>query len=245
MMERYEEAIAVSTEALKIAPGHVHSLQVRSSARMRLGDGEGALADIEAGGAAAPSPWWDNAKYETNKLIEIQGLLLPESVAAIEQYRKNLLVAIAGHLHGKCGYYRVPRYNETELSGEINSDLERYRDCIHNWYKTGDEELAASLSAEIRKNMTEFERAASLVKKGAGLQCSKMPKRSKCVTDAMYARAAAATSRSDHPKAIVGLAELDRLNSEVGAYNSGVKRHDAVINTANFFQSLARAMSEQ
>ncbi len=72
-----------------------------------------------------------------------------------------------------------------------------------------------------------------------------MPKKSRCVDDALFVRLDAAAAGMADPKDVVGGAEYERLNREVHAYNASVKRQNALIKTANFFDALANELSKQ
>jgi len=60
-----------------------------------------------------------------------------------------------------------------------------------------------------------------------------MPGKSRCIPDSLYARAVAASNLSD-PKGVVGEEELERLNKEVMAYNTTIKRQNMWNNTRFF-----------
>jgi tetratricopeptide (TPR) repeat protein len=235
---QYAEAIEIATEALVLKADHGEALTARFYARLAMGDGEGALSDIETMSRAAPDGDWDEARQKARSMIEMQKLMRPESIAALEADRQVIVDTVSAHLHEKCGYYSVRDY-------EDNEGLSAYRKCILAWYKTEDEAFARSIPAHVVAAGERFEKTLVNLEDADPLACSKMPKKSRCVDDALFARLNAAAAGMADPKDVVGAAEYERINREVHAYNASVKRKNAFIKTASFLDALANELSSQ
>lgn len=236
--QRFPEAMAAATDALAIQPDSLEALGFRFKVRMTLGDGEGALADIESMARLAPDLDVSEAKYEATSLMTAHQAMSAASITRMESDRELLLQFVRSHLQSSCGYYRLPSY-------EDNENLNAYRRCIGNWYKDEDNMSRANPSAAVMEAGDRFTEAADWVEKTDKLRCSNMPKKSRCIDDGLYARARAANEGMEDPKAIIGIAEFERLNGEVHRYNASVKRHNALAKTANFLQALANELSKQ
>ena len=92
-----------------------------------------------------------------------------------------------------------------------------------------------TVGRDVLEAVSRFDATAELVEAAEVLQCSKMPSKSRCVPDSLYARAVAASNLSD-PKGLVGVEEFERLNTELKAYNTKIKRQNMWTNT-RFFQT--------
>jgi tetratricopeptide (TPR) repeat protein len=238
-LKRYADAIEVASEALALKPDHFEGLKVRAQARLNMGDGEGALADIQTAKRVSPQPFASEIELYAPELIATHAAMSRESVARMEADRKLILEAIEGHMHGKCGNYRVPDY-------EDNANLNAYRDCILSWSRTGEEvDLTQELHSSVVEAAERFYEFSRRLEAADGLRCSKMPKKSRCIDDSLYARASAADAGMDYPMVLVGQAEWNRLNYEVDVYNGRLKRQEALSKTASFLDALANALSEQ
>lgn len=236
--KRYAEAIDVATEALKLRPDNGDAIAIRAYARLSMGDGEGALADLESVTRVEPDTDWSEARLRARHLTEMQALMRPESIAQLEADRGVILGVIESHLHGKCGHYSVRSY-------EDNEGLSAYRKCILEWYKLEDQAFIDAIPPHVVAAGERFERTLSALEEADALKCSVMPKKSRCVDDALFVRLDAAAAGMADPKDVVGGAEYERLNREVHAYNASVKRQNALIKTANFFDALANELSKQ
>jgi len=236
-LKRFDDAIAVATEALKLRPNHDGALRLRGAARLQMGDAEAALADIAA--ANKIQFVFGNLQDTAEKVLAAQKAMQPDSIAAMEQDRQIVIAGMEAHLHRKCGYYSISTADDSD-----NTALTAYRDCIRDWYKTENAEIREAVGREVLEAGSRFAATAELVDDAEGLQCSRMPRKSRCIPDSLYARALASYDLSD-PRSLVGQAEFNRLNQEVAAYNASIKRQNAMMKTANFLEALADALSEQ
>jgi tetratricopeptide (TPR) repeat protein len=238
-LERFDEAIEVATEALKLRPNYPHALRLRASARLWMGDAEGALADLDVANKIEPHFQGLDMHSTAEEMLEAQKAMQPESIASMELDRQIVLADIKTHLHRTCGYYSVPNSHDDD-----NSRLSAYRDCITAWYRTeGDDmEIAAGPDGIVAKR--HFQAIATWVEQSEVLQCSKMPAKSRCIPDSLYARAVAASEVSDL-RAVVGDAEFERLNQEIVAYKASAKRRKSLINTASFSNAVGRGSTGQ
>ena len=237
-IKQYAEAIDVATDALLLEPDHAEALMARAEARIAMGDAEGALADAETMSRLAPDTDWHEVRRTARSMIEMQKLMRPESIAALEADRQVIVDTVSAHLHAKCGFYSVRDY-------EDNEGLSAYRKCILGWYKTEDEAFARSIPAHVVAAGERFEKTLVGLEDADPLACSKMPKKSRCVDDALFARLNAAAAGMADPKDVVGAAEYERINREVHAYNASVKRKNVFIKTASFLDALANELSSQ
>ena len=245
VMQRFEEAIEVATAALKQRPVLFSAAQVRAAAQLAMGDGDAALKDIELS-QKLQSEWSAaEAKSRAEEVIRGHQALSLEAVAGMEADQKLALGGVTRHLHAMCGNYRLPQFSTDLDTAAMNAGLIEYRDCLQRWFKMDESDIYDSLPAEVMAAGERLYEAHSAIAAAKALRCSQMPKRSKCVKDDMYARAEAATAGIYEPIDFVRKAEFERLNNEVAAYNRSVGRHNAGVDTANFFQELARALNEQ
>jgi tetratricopeptide (TPR) repeat protein len=236
-LKRFDDAIQVATEALALRPNHSGALRLRASARLSMGDAEGALADIDA--ANKIQFVFGNARESAEKVMKAQKAMQPASIAAMERDRLIVLAGMEAHLRSHCGNYSVSTSDDAD-----NTGLTTYRDCIRDWYKTDYAEIRETIGRDVLEAGSRFAATAELVDDAERLQCSKMPRKSRCVPDSLYARALASYDLSD-PRSLVGQAEFARLNQEVAVYNASVKRQNALIKTANFLDAVANALSSQ
>ena len=235
---RYAEAIAAATEAIALRPGNADALSIRAYARLQMGDGEGALADLDSAARAAPDMDLSEARLRAKGVTEMQALMRPESLTQLEADRGVVIQVIQDHLHQKCGFYSVKPY-------EDNEGLNAYRQCILDWYKTEDASFAASIPAHVIAAGERFEKTISALDQADSLKCSVMPKKSRCVDDALFVRLDAAAAGMADPKDVVGGSEYERLNREVNAYNASAARKNALYKTASFLDALANELSQQ
>ena len=233
---RYEDAINAASQALKLRPDDSRGLYVRAMARTSLGDAEGALADIKSGYDDEHAELWDEAQMAAEDMRSVQRAYSPEGVAELEQNLGIINAAIEAHLHRTCGYYRV--YGDD--GDKIEADVRTYADCVMHWSRTG-KAIAGSFGPDVMQavgRINEFK-----VWRADDLLCSKMPKKAKCVSDALHVRAQAAVTTNPIHK--IGYGEYDRLSQEIRSHNASVSRTNAMIKTASFLQSLANALAAQ
>ena len=236
-LNRFEDAIDVANEALKLEPEHAQGLYVRARASLMMGDAEGALLDIEMGNEIAPNELWEQAQQYAENMLYLQKNF-PEAVVQLERDIAFINGAVATHLQSTCGYYRVFG-NDADT---INAELRTYRNCIVQWSNDG-KAIVASFGPDVREAAGRIDEFKGMKEHVDPLLCSKMPKKARCVSDSLNARADAALAV--HPKQQVGGAEFARLNQEVGAYNASVSRTNAMIKTASFLEAVASALAAQ
>ena len=100
-LKRYDDAIEVVTAALKLRPDQPHALRLRASARLWMGDAEGALADAEAANKIEPHEEGANLHVTAKEILEAQKAMQPKSIATMEKDRQTVLAAIRADMHGK------------------------------------------------------------------------------------------------------------------------------------------------
>lgn len=223
---------------LALKPDHFEGLKVRAEARLQMGDGEGALADIRAAKRAAGAPFQSEIEYYAEDMIKAQRALSRESVERMEADRRAIYAGLEAHLHGKCGYYHVPDF-------EDNDGKDAYWACVKDWYNSDNEKLVRELPQSVIETAESFDESVRELEFAESLLCSKMPRKARCVDDSLFLRAQAAASGNDNPKLLVRQAELNRLNQEVAAYNARMERREKISRTAEFLQGVADALSEQ
>ena len=171
-------------------------------------------------------------------MLSVQEAFHPDAIARLERDLQTVGAAIAAHLHGKCGYYRVVG-NDAD---EINAGMQTYRDCMVQWDRNG-RALIESFGADVLQATERIDAFMRIKKEVDAHLCSKMPKKSTCVSDSLYAWTEAAFAVN--PKRKITNGEIARINGEVRAFNASVSRQNGLIKTANFFQALADALSSQ
>lgn len=238
MMERFDDAIRMATEVLSVEADHPQALQTRAVARVRIGDAQGALADIELGMKTQESSHWAEMRDGVRKLVDAQAATTPQALAALERDHGRVIDVVASHLRRQCGTFYV---GETVSNDELNA----YRDCILKWYEVEEATFKNSLPEDIFTTAERISAQLSQARGGADFVCSKMPKKARCIDDAIYARVESIRESFLDPVLTVGNAEFERLNQEVLAYNARIKRVNALVNTANFLQALSNALAEQ
>ena len=237
-MKRFADAIDSATDALRLNPDHFSAFMARAHARLGMGDGEGALADYQSARRISGNRFLSNIEDRANLVTGAQKAMTRESVASMEADRQTILAAVEGHLHDKCGHYRVPDYQD-------NENLNAYRDCVLAWSKAEDGELGRAIGAAIEQPVNRHYESRKWISVASDLRCSKMPKKSRCVDDTLYTRAEATVAGMDDPRILIGNAEWDRLNREVDVYNARLARADKVEKYVSFMQALSDALAEQ
>jgi tetratricopeptide (TPR) repeat protein len=242
-LERPGDAIESANKALNLKPDHERALMLRAHANLALGNAAAALADIQ--NIKAQEYVWmvGDMKLTAESMISAQNALKPDSVAAMEQNRSIVIGGMASYLHSKCGYFTVPSNVQDEPD---NDGLHAYGDCMNQWARTeNDEETAKAMSADVIAAAERLFETGKWVEDAENIVCSKMPKKSKCIDDALYSRALAAQDVFDDPRTLVVNAEFDRLNRDIASYNAMVSRFNAASKTASFLQGVANALSAQ
>lgn len=237
-MHRYTAAIEAASEALKLDPGNVRAYSLRSQARLAMGDGEGALADDASARKASGGTFTSPVEEGANIVIQAQRKFSSEGVAAIEADRVAIIDAVTNHLRGKCGYYKVPDY-------EDNEKLNAYRDCVVAWKKDDTGDLGDSLSPSVITVAERFFENEKWLPVGERLRCSNMPRKARCIDDATHARAEAALKGVKDPRILVGSAEFDRLNREVDVFNTKLERAQKIDKYVTFMQALSDALAAE
>lgn len=236
--KRFPEAITAATEALAIDAANVDALMVRAQARLSMGDGESALADMDSVLKLNPALRVAQLQNYANALVEAQRAFSAASVKQFEADREYLLQYVWSHLRSSCGYFRQPDY-------EDNANLNAYWDCVKAWQQGDDARFEMNPGEEVLAADKRFSAMVDWIGRAEPWRCSNMPKKSRCIDDKLYARVEAAAAGMDEPKLLVRKAELTRLNAEVAAYNASVKRQNALATTANFLQALADELARQ
>jgi tetratricopeptide (TPR) repeat protein len=233
---RVPEALKAAEEALALKPTHVGGLLMRSQARLRMGDPEGAIADLRAAQLNAPGDGLDTRRAiaEANLLIKVQKSLQPESIKQFEADQQRWLQYVRSHLFENCGQYQqAPYYKDREA---------RYA-CIMRWYDEEEARYELNPDGEIRVLTRRMDEKGRLIEMGESFVCSKMPQGSRCIDDGLYSRAIATREDMLDPKYVIGMAELNQMNAaaqaEARAANAALKRKNALIKTATFLQALA------
>jgi tetratricopeptide (TPR) repeat protein len=235
--QRYPEAIAAAGEALKLKPDHYDALAIRAEARLRMGDGHGALEDHRSAQRVSTSKVFTNFEERATQVIATHEAMTEGSLARLESDRLAVLEAVANDLHRVCGNYQVPDH-------EDNENLDAYRDCTLAWSK-GRQGIAKNLTPEAMTTVERFYGNRRWIESALSLRCSTMPRKSRCVDDSAIARAQAAFAGMDNPTVLIGNAEWDRLNREVDVYNARLSRQNAVNKYVSFMQALSDALAEQ
>lgn len=241
---RYEEAIAATTAALQDHPHYFEALQTRATAHLAMGDGEAALADIEH--AKEIRPRWNASqkKARADRVIRIHHTLSPAGISRIEADRQVTLRGITRHLHSRCSNFRLPQFSPDLDSEAVNSDLHRYRNCLQQWISIPEIEIHDSLTpAEVAAGERLLD-AKDIVDDAEDLRCSKMPKRSKCIQDAVFTRVKPLLDGVDDPFTLVRNIEVDRLNNGVAALRKAIDRHNRGVAITDFVYGVAEAMNE-
>jgi len=242
---RYEQAISVATAALQDDPGYADALALRSTAYLEMGDGAAALADIAK--ARETRPDWDVSKEQTRaqQLVHIHETITPSGLARIQADRQLAINGITRHLQSQCGDYRVPEFNSGMDSEEVNADLDRYRNCLGRWLELPEIEIHDSLTPQEVAAGERLYGAKLLALKAEELRCSKMPKRSKCVQDAMLTKIAPVVDDADDLFTLARNIEVRRLNAGIAALNKAIERHNRGVEIAEFVNALGSALNEQ
>ncbi len=242
---RYEQAINVATAALQDDPDHADALGLRAMAYLEMGDGAAALADITK--AKELRPDWDVSKEQTRaqNLVRIHETISPSGLARLQADRQLAINGITRHLHSKCRAYRVPTFYAGMDSDEVNADLDRYRNCLRTWLKLPDIEIYDSLTPEEVAAGERLYDAKGFALDAEELRCSKMPKRSRCVQDAMLTKVAPLIEDADDMFTLVRNIEVSRLNAGIAALNKAIESHNRGVEIAEFVNALADALNEQ
>jgi tetratricopeptide (TPR) repeat protein len=243
-LKRYEQAIEVASAAVRDDPSYVEAWGLRAVAYIAMGDGAAALADVAK--VQELRPQWDVSETadRAKKLVQIHATLPPAGLTKIEADRQLAIKGITRHLHSQCGYYRVPEFNPDMDTDEVNADLHRYRNCFGTWLKIPDIEIYDSLTpAEVAAGERVHD-AKLLALDAEELRCSKMPKRAKCVQDAMFKQAEPLLQGADDLFTVVRNIEVDRLNAGLTALNKAIDRHNRGVEIAEFVNALADALNE-
>lgn len=242
---RYGQAINVATAALQDDPDHADALGLRAMAYLEMGDGAAALADLTK--AKAIRPGWDVSKEQkrAQQLVHIHETISPSGLARIQTDRQLAINGITRHLHSQCSDYRVPEFNAGMDSDEVNADLERYRNCLDAWLKLPNIEIHDSLMPEEVAADERLYDARGFVLDAEELRCSKMPKRSRCVQDAMLAKVAPLLDDAEDIFTVVRNIEVGRLNAGIAALNKAIQRHNRGVEISEFVNALADALNEQ
>jgi hypothetical protein len=72
-----------------------------------------------------------------------------------------------------------------------------------------------------------------------------MPKRSKCIQDAMFTKVEPLMNGADEPIQFVRNLEIERFNADLAALNKAIDRHNTGVAIADFLQGVADALNEQ
>jgi tetratricopeptide (TPR) repeat protein len=241
---RYAEAVAVTTAALQDHPDHFEALQTRASAHLAMGDGDAALADIKRAKKAQPEWNASQAEAVAERVISIHQTLSPAGIARIEADRNVTLRGITRHLHTQCGNFRLPQFSPDMDVAELNSDLERYRNCFQQWLSLPEIEIHDSLTAaEVAAGERLYD-AKNLMTDAEELRCSKMPKRSKCIQDAVFTKVEPLLEGAEDPFTLARNLEVKRFNSDLAALNKAIDRHNRNVSIADFLHGVAEALNE-
>ncbi len=242
---RYEEAIAVTTAALADHPNHFYALHSRATAYLGIGDGDAALTDIKL--AKEVEPRWDSSDEEARaeKLIEIHQTLSPTGIAQIEADRTLTLRGITRHLHSQCSNYRLPRFSPDLDTEAVNADLNRYRDCLRQWVSIPEIEIYDSLTpAEVAAGERLYDAKNIFAYDAEVLRCSNMPKRSKCIQDAVFTKVEPLMAGAEEPITWVRNFEIERLNNDLAVLSKAIDSHNRGVAISEFVNSLAEALNE-
>lgn len=245
-LRRYEEAIAVATDAINDDPKFFDALHIRANAYLAMGDGDAALADIKR--AEGIEPRWNAEEERTRaeKLVEVHRTLSPAGISKIQADRELTLRGITRHLHSQCTDYRLPQFSPGLDIDQVNADLGRYRDCLRTWVSIPEIEIYDSLTpAEVAAGERLYDAKNLIVHEGEELRCSKMPKRSKCIQDAMFTKVEPLMNGADEPIQFVRNLEIERFNADLAALNKAIDRHNTGVAIADFLQGVADALNEQ
>jgi tetratricopeptide (TPR) repeat protein len=243
-LRRHKEAIAVASEALQVEPDNTEALYIRASSQLDMGDGEAALADIERLKQLAPN--WDASEDEARaqKTALAHRMFTSSGLPQLEADRNTVMRAFRGHLRSKCGNLRLPEFSLDLDIDQLNADLDRYRDCLTDWYKLPELAVTDTLTPGENEAFERLIDASISFEQAEMLRCSKMPKGSKCINDAIVAKARPIVDGIDNPIELVTQTEANRLSSEVAALNKGINRHNRNVAIADFLHDLAEALNE-
>lgn len=241
---RHKEAITVATAALQDDPNFFDAWLARVSAHLAMGDGQAALADIQQ--AKKVQPRWDASAEQSRaeKLIEIHRVLSPAGIAKAEADRATVLRGITRHMHSQCGNFRLPQFSPDMNIDQLNSDMNRYRNCLSTWNKIPEVEIYDSLTpAEVAAGERLYDAQLALADADE-LSCSNMPKGAKCIDSNAYAKAQSVLENMDEPITYVRNFEVNRFNSDLAALNKAISRHNRGRAIADFVQGVAEALNE-
>ncbi len=242
---RYEEAIALATAALQDRANYFEALQTRATAHLAMGDGDAALADIEQ--AKAVRPQWNASEQRerAEKLIRIHQTLSAAGIGRIEADRKTALRGVTRHLHAQCSNFRLPPFSADMDTDQVNADLNRYRDCLKQWVTIPEIEIYDSFTpAEIAAGERLYDAKNTIMYDAQALRCSEMPKRSKCIPDAVFTKVEPLLDGVDDPIRLVRKIEVDRLNNDLAALSKAIARHNRNVEIADFLHGVAEALNE-
>lgn len=242
---RYEEAIALATAALQDRPNYFEALQTRATAHLAMGDGEAALADIKQ--ARKVKPRWNASKDQkrAENIIRSHRALSPNAIAQLEADRQLALRGITRHLHSQCGHFRVPPFSADMNIDAVNSDVRRYGNCLNRWISMPEIEIHDTLTpAEIAAGERLYDATNLIVHEAKELRCSKMPKRSKCIQDAVFDKVEPLVHGADDPIRLVRKNEVDRLTNDLAALRKAIGRHNRNVAVADFLHDLADALND-
>jgi len=243
-LKRYDDAVESASQGLSLRPGDARALGVRGNAHLAMGNADAALADGQGIQGSQEYVWIASQIQETAEIMrDAQRAMTPQAVASLEADRAIVLGAIGAEMHQACGYFTVPSAIQDEPD---NDALHAYADCLDRWRDTEyDEQSARSIGQDAIAAGERLGRAESDVDEAEQFLCSNMPKKAKCIDDALHARAIAALDISGNPKEILRSAEVDRLNRDIASYNAMVSRFNATSKAASFLQGVANALSAQ
>lgn len=234
--EKYADAIATATQALRIKPDDTEGLKVRAASYIAMGEGEKALADLRHAEATNKLFGWPGAVMRAEEIIEAQALFTPKGVAQLEADRLTLKGVLLSDLRSTCGYFDISDGNE---------GVDHVNECFPKW-RTSDLSDAFD-GAQAKSALDRLEDAYDLLEVATDLACSSMPSRSRCLNEALIARVEAAVSGFDDKKVIVQVSneEIARINAAVESHNSSVRFQDRVNGYTAFMRGLSEALAEQ
>jgi tetratricopeptide (TPR) repeat protein len=243
-LRRHKEAIAVASEVLQVEPDNTEALYIRASSQLDMGDGEAALADIQRLKQLAPD--WDasNDEERAQKTALAHRVFTSSGLPQLEADRNTVVRAFTRHLRSKCGNLRLPEFSLDLDIDQLNADLDRYGDCLNEWYKLPELAVTDNLAPAENQAFDRLIDASIAFDFAEELRCSKMLKGSKCINDAIVAKARPIVDGIDNPIELVTKAEANRLNSQVAALNKGINRHNRNVAIADFLHDLAEALNE-
>lgn len=242
-LKRYDDAIEMAGKALTVKPGFERALATRAQANLSMGRADAALADISQLESRDYEEIADELGETAEDMIGMYRAVNPQSVVALEQDRATVLSGVARSMHNTCGYFSVPSSPQDEPD---NDGLHAYGDCLNSWANTDDDaQMASQLGNDGLAALDRLDKAADWLDVADKVVCSNMPKKAKCIDDALYTRAQATLDVFDNAKVIVHGAEFDRLNRDVASYNGSVSRSNAINNAASFLQGVADALAAQ